>query len=87
VVVSPITQPDHAEGVALALVQGEGDDEAFPIRRQLGDRGDHPKIGIATAQIEAAQQIPVEGQAIRIIGVRGREYAPESGFRGCDLFP
>ena len=45
-----------AEFIALALLEGEGYDETIAFRRELGDRGEDAKIGIAFAQIKPAQQ-------------------------------
>ena len=71
-----VGQVDLAEMVARAFLDGEGDEEARAIGRQLGDRRDDAEIGIALRQIEFAQQLAVIRQAIRIVGVVAREEAP-----------
>ncbi len=61
---------DVAELVALAFLDHVGDDEVALVRGQLGDRGDHAEIGIAVGQVELAQLLLVEGQAIGIVAGR-----------------
>ena len=63
---------DLAEPVAPAFLDGEGNDECLLIRRQLGDGGGNAKIGITLRQIEPAQQLAIEGQAVGIVAVLGR---------------
>ncbi len=65
--------PDLAETIALAFVEGEGDDEPVALGGQLGDRRQQPKIGISLGQVKPAQQVPVIGQPVGIIAVVGRQ--------------
>ena len=75
---------DVAEVVALALLHGEGDDEALPVRGQLGDGRAHVEVGVAAGQVEPAQQLLVEGHPIGVIGVVRGEKAVPGGFLGLD---
>ena len=66
---------DGAETVALALVDGEGDEEAAPVAVEIGGRRENAGIGIAVLQIELTQQLAVEAQAVRIVDVGALEEA------------
>ena len=57
-----------AELVAVALLDGEGDEEALAVGREFGHRREDAEVGIAFRQIEAAQQLAVEREAVRIVG-------------------
>src|SRR5207302_8912661 len=50
---------DLPEPVSLAFVDGESNDEPIAVGCQLGNRGDHPEIGISLGQVKPAQQLPV----------------------------
>ena len=43
-----------AEMVQIALIDREGDVEIAAVRREFGDCGYHPKIGVAAGEIETA---------------------------------
>ena len=58
-----------------ALLDGEGDDEALAGRIVLADRRDDAHVGIAVLEIEAAQQIAVGLDAVRIVDVGGLQEA------------
>src|SRR5690606_10280631 len=47
---------DIAKPVPFALVHGEGDEERFPVRRQLGDGRYNPEIRIALFEVEVPQR-------------------------------
>jgi hypothetical protein len=75
---------DGAELVALAFIDGEGNDETVPVGGQLGDRRNYPEIGIALRQIVFAQQLAVIGDAVGIVGVRVRQEAVPAALLGVD---
>ena len=76
---------DLAELVALALVDREGDEEAVAVGRQLGHRRDDAEVGVAFGQVELAQQLAVEIQAVGIEAVVRRQEAPPGALGGLDL--
>src|SRR3546814_14146793 len=62
----------------------EGDDEGLAVRRQLGNRRQHPEVGVAALQIESTQQLAVEAEAVGVVGVGAAEEAVEGVFLGLD---
>src|SRR3546814_6805459 len=74
-----------AEVVGPAFLDGEGDDEILAVRQQFGRRIDHTEIGIALAEIELAQFLAIESQAVRIIAVVGTQETVPGGFLGLDF--
>src|SRR3546814_1186087 len=67
------------------LFHREGDDEVLLFRGQLGHHGDHAEVGIALVQVETAQQLAVEGEAVGIVGVGRGEEVPERRLDGRHL--
>ena len=57
------------DAIALAFINREGHEEGAAIRRQFAGRTRDLHIGKPLAQIEAAQQFPVIGQAFGIVDV------------------
>src|SRR5207249_8003676 len=76
---------DLAELVALAFADREGDEEAVAVGRELGNGRDHAEVCVSFRQVELAQQLAVEVQAIRIKAVVGRQESPPCALGGADL--
>ena len=72
------------ESILVAFLHREGDNEILLVRRQLGDSIENFEVRIAFAQIVPPEQLTVEAETIGIIGVRGRQDAPEGIFLGLD---
>jgi hypothetical protein len=64
---------DITELVLLAFVHGEGDEEAAPVAVEIGGSGNDLHVGIAVLQIELAQQLAIEIEAVGIVDVRALE--------------
>ena len=75
-----------AELVAVALVDGEGDEEAFAVGGQLRHGRGDAEIGEALLQVVAAQQFAVIGDAIRVVIVVGRQESVPPLFLGLQDF-
>ena len=75
---------DLAELVLRALLDREGDEELLAVGRQLGDGRDHLEVGVAARVVEAAQQLLVEREAVRVVGVVGAEEPVPSALLGLD---
>ena len=76
---------DLAELVALALADREGDEEALAVGRQLGHRRDDAEVGVALREVELAQQLAVEIEAVGIVAVVRRQEAVPGALAGPDL--
>ena len=76
---------DGAELVALAFIDGEGDEEAVAIGGELGDSRHHPEIGVPLGQVELAEKFPVEIETIGIETVIRRQEPPPGAFGRPDL--
>ena len=76
---------DLAELVALALVDREGDEEALAVGRQLGDGRHDAEIGVTLREVELAQQLAIEIEAIGIVAVVRRQEAVPGAFARADL--
>ena len=66
---------DLAEPVALALVEGEGDEEVVPLAIEIGDRGYDLEVGVAAIEVVAAQLLLVRRHAVRIVVVGAAQEA------------
>ena len=75
---------DGAEAVALALADGEGDEEAAPVAVEIGGRRDDAGIGIAVLKIELTQQLAVEAQAVGVVDIGALEEAEKVRLRRRD---
>ncbi len=80
-------ESDLCRPVALALVQGERQEESGAIGRQLGADVGNAEVGVAVLQVEAAQQLLVEVDAGRIVFVGGGQEAPPGVLAGVDDVP
>ena len=76
---------DLAQFVALAFVDGEGDEKGILFRRQFGHCRDDLEIDIAFRQIEIAQLLAIDLQAIGIVGIVGGKESIEGAFLSHDL--
>ena len=81
---NPQLEADLAEIVPLALLDREGDDEAFAIRGQLGDGRADVEIGVAAGEVVAAQELLIERDPVRIVGVVAAQEAIPCGLLGLD---
>ena len=61
--------------VSAPFLDGEGDDEALPGRVVFAGRGDDLHVGVAVAQVEAADEIAVGFNAVGIVDVGGLQEA------------
>ena len=68
----------------LALVDREGDEEAASCRIVFADRRDDADVDEAVLQVEAAQQVAVGLDAVRIVDVVGLQEGQQAGLRGLD---
>ena len=75
---------NRTDAVLLAFLDLEGDQEALLLRIVFGQRGDHLHVGIAVLQVEAADQVAIGFDPVRIVDVAGREEAQQVGFAGLD---
>ncbi len=75
---------DFADAIAFTFADGEGKEEAGPVRRQLRFRSPHFEIDVAVLQVEAPQQLLVEIQPVRIIFIRRGKEAPPAFLAGVD---
>src|SRR6185312_3872915 len=78
---------DLADLVLRALVDGEGDDEALLGRVVLTDRREDSHVGVAVLEVEAAQEVAVGLDAVRIVDVGGLQEAQPVADRGLDHAP
>src|SRR6185312_13656252 len=78
---------DLADLVLRALVDGEGDDEALLGRVVLTDRREDSHVGVAMLEVEAAQEVAVGLDAVRIVDVGGLQEAQPVADRGLDHAP
>src|SRR5580704_14927802 len=76
---------DLAELVSFALVDGEGDEKSLPVGRQLGDRRHDAEIGVALREVELAQQLAIEVEAVGVVAVVRRQEAVPGAFARADL--
>jgi hypothetical protein len=76
---------DGADPILLALVDREGDDESLLRRVELAQRRHHPNVDIAMLEVEAAQELAVRLDPVRIIDVAGLQEGEQAGFHGLDL--
>src|SRR5439155_12970330 len=75
---------DRAEIVAVALIDGESQDEAVAARIELGDRRDDAHVRIAVLEIVAAQQLTIRFDAVGIVKVVVLEEAEDAALAGLD---
>ena len=68
----------------LAFLDLEGDEEALALRIVFGQRGHHLHVGKAVLEIEAADQVAVGLDPVRIIDVVAAEEAQQVGFVRLD---
>ena len=73
-----------ADPILLALLDLEGHQEALALRIVFRQRGHHLHIGEAVLQIEAANQIAIGFDPVRIIDVAAAEEAQQVRFVGLD---
>ena len=76
---------DGGDPIALALFEGEGDDEAAAVRHELGDGRNDAEVDIAVGEVEPAEQLTVERQPVGIVGVRAGGEAIPRVLDGLDL--
>ena len=70
----------RADAILRALVDREGDDEAFLRRIVFADRRNDAHVGITVLEIEPAQQIAVGLDAVGVVDVGGLQEAEPSCF-------
>ena len=80
----PGVDGDGAEGVAVALLDGEGDAVAGPLRVLDGLGGVHARVGEAVLEVVAAQQLLVALDALGIVERRALEDVEPAGLAGGD---
>ncbi len=73
-----------ADAVLLAFLDLEGDEEALLLRIVFGQRGHHLHVGEAVLQIEAANQIAIGLDPVRIVDVGAAEEAQQIRFARLD---
>jgi hypothetical protein len=69
----------------LALFDDVGDDEIAPVRRQFGNGGHDPEVGIAVGEVEKPELLLVEGEPIGIVAGIAAEEAGEARLLGQHL--
>ena len=75
---------DRADAVLLAFLDLEGDQEALALRIVFGQRGHHLHVGKAVLEVEAANQVAIGLDPVRIVDVAAAEEAQQVGFAGLD---
>ena len=78
---------DRADAILLAFLDLEGDEKALLLRIVFGQRGDHLHVGIAVLQVEAADQVAVGLDAVRIVDVGAAEEAEQVRLTCLDDVP
>ena len=75
---------DRRHPVLLPFFDLEGDKEALLVRIVFGQRRNDLHVGIAVLQIEAADQVAVSFDTVRIVQVTGGQEAEEVRLAGLD---
>ena len=73
---------DAAKAVLLALLDGEDDDKTAPCRIVFANRGDDAHVDEAVLEIEAAQQLAIGFDPVRIIDIAGLQERQQAGLGG-----
>src|SRR5690606_19369466 len=73
-----------AEAEPLALAHGEGDEEGVALGREFGGGGSHLEIDEAALEVELAQELLVEGEAVLVVGGAAEDRGPEARLAGLD---
>src|SRR5690606_20496383 len=81
-IAQPGNEIDVAELVAVPLLDRERDVETVAVGSQLRNRGHDAEVRVAARQIELTKQLPIEREAVRVVGVVGAQYAPPATFAG-----
>ena len=75
---------DRSDAILLPLLDLEGDQEAFAVRIVFRQRGHHLHVGEAVLQIEAANQVAIGLDPIRIVDIIATQEAQQVQFVGLD---
>ena len=79
-----VCEIDRRDAVLLAFLDFEGNEEALLVRIVFSQRGHHLHIGKAVLEIEAANQVAIGLDPVRIVDVGAAEEAQQVGFVGLD---